>query len=301
MKRLGREYEKLEALNLFSLLPVDHELAIRDQSRKTSFLAQIDAGLDRALKSESTLHGIRVQTMFQLMVANFDKVRLIKQEDAGECYYGSDERLQVPDFKVVTAHGQLLLIETKNHYRTDPLTPFSMREADLHALSGYSSLLHIPLKFAVYWANWNTWTLNDPSVLKCDGQRARMDFGEAISASEMADLGDFMIGTKYPLVLRIPAATDKPRSISPEGEVQISTAGLEFYCAGERLEDDLEKSIAFYLMMCGKWEMSSPGAGLDEDGRPTGILYTFDPSEIHSGQGFEIMALRRNVTGPKRA
>src|SRR5215471_607931 len=122
MKKLGREYEKLETLNLFSLLPVDHQLTIHDQSRKTSFLAQIDAGLDRALKSESTLHGIRVQTMFQLMVASLDKVRMIKQEDAGECYYGTDERLQAPDFKVVKDDGQLLLIETKNHYKTDPLT-----------------------------------------------------------------------------------------------------------------------------------------------------------------------------------
>ena len=98
MKRLGREYSKLETLNFFSLLPVDQQLTIDNPQRKSSFLAHLDSGLDQALKSESTLHGIRVQTMFQLMVSSFDKVRMIKQEDAGECYYSSDGRIQVPDF-----------------------------------------------------------------------------------------------------------------------------------------------------------------------------------------------------------
>jgi hypothetical protein len=287
MKRLGREYDKLETLNLFSLLPVGEQLTLDDPNRKTAFLARLDSGLNRALNSESTLHGIRVQTMFQSMVASFGKVRLIKQDDAGECYYCSDELVQVPDFRVVQGDGKPLLIETKNHYKL--VAAFSLRETDLDALIRYSALLQTPLKLAIYWARWNTWTLNDPSVLKRDGRRARIEFTEALPTSYMADLGDVMIGTKFPLMLRLPAAIDKPRSINAQGEVQIHLAGWEFYCAGERLEDELEKLLAFYLMLYGKWQDGGPGAELDSDRVPTAVLYMFEPEETHAGQGFEMI------------
>jgi len=287
MKRLGREYDKLETLNLFSLLPLDQQLTINDPERKISFFARLGSGLELALKSESTLHGIRVQAMFQLMVASFGKVSLIKQEDSGECYHSSDEPIQVPDFRVVQADGKPLLVETKNHCKLS--APFSVRERDLDALVLYSTLLRTPLKVAIYWARWNTWTLNKPDIFERDGRRARVEFMDALATSHMADLGDLMIGTKSPLMLRLPAAMDKPRSINSEGELQIHLAGWELYCAGKRLEDEVEKLIAFYMMLYGKWQDSGPGAELDSDGLPTAILYSFEPEERHAGQGFEII------------
>jgi hypothetical protein len=86
-----------------------------------SFLSQVDSGLARALNSEATLHGIRVQSMFRGMIANFDCLRLLKEEDSGECYYRSDDEILVPDFRVVTEKGESLLIETKNHFSKDPM------------------------------------------------------------------------------------------------------------------------------------------------------------------------------------
>jgi hypothetical protein len=265
-------------------------LTVRDPKRKSDFIAQIDSGLDRAL-NESTLHGIRVQTMFQLMVASFGKVRLIKQEDAGECYYCSDEPIRVPDFKVVQADGKTVLIETKNHFTTTPLNPFRIRGRDLDALARYSAFLQAPLKLAIYWARWNTWTLNDPETLKPDpgGRSAQISFVDALIKSEMASLGDVTIGTKHPLMLRLVAATDKPRSITPEGEVAINLASFQILCAGELVEDELEQNVALYLMMYGKWQDSDPGAELDLDGVPTAILHRFEPEEIHPGQGFEMI------------
>lgn len=289
MKRLRREYDKIETVNLFAMLPSPQELAITDPSRKEAFHEWVDAGLARALQSESTLHGIRVQTMFQSMVAGFDKVVLIKQDDAGECYYNCDEEIRPPDFRVVQSDGTSLLVETKNHYKTDPATPFSIRKADLGALSRYSSLFHTPLKLAIYWARWNTWTLNDPNVFKWGGDRGTVDLMEALSTSEMSRLGDVMVGTEYPLVLRIRAVEDRPRSISPEGKVEFHMGGFEIYSGDHLVDDELERAIAFYLISYGKWQDDGPGAELDPDGLPTAILYRFKPEETHPGQGFEII------------
>src|ERR1700738_4613951 len=102
MRKLGREPQKLETLNLFSLLQSGDGSALYDPANRQSFLAQVDSGLTRALDSEATLHGIRVQSMFQAMVANLDHVRLLKEEDAGNCYYQSDDEIRVPDFRVIT-------------------------------------------------------------------------------------------------------------------------------------------------------------------------------------------------------
>ena len=112
---------------------------------------------------------------------------------------------------------------------------------------------------------------------------------EAMIKSEMADLGDVTIGTKYPLMLRLAAATDKPRSISTAGVVEIHVTNLQLYCADKLVEDESERNIAFYLMMYGKWQSGGPGAELDPDKIPTAILYKFEPEEITPGQGFEII------------
>jgi hypothetical protein len=288
VKRVGKEYQKLEVLNLFSLLPLGQELTITDPQRKKSFLAQLDLGVDHALRSESTLHGIRVQGMFHALVANIGQVQLIKQEDSGECYYQSDARLQIPDFRLVESDGTQMLVETKNHYHADAARAFAIRERDLEALSAYASILKTPLKLAVYWARWNTWTLNDLSSLKHEGKYATVEFGQAVATSEMSRLGDVTIGTKYPLLLRLRASLDKPRSVDPHGKVEMHIAGMELYAAGELIEDESEKLIAFYLMLYGKWGNSGLGGELDGD-KPVAILQRFEPEQPTPGQGFEVI------------
>jgi hypothetical protein len=59
VKKVGREPQKLETLNLFSMLQPGKEGSLNDPASRQSFLAQVDSGLTNALSSESTLHGIR--------------------------------------------------------------------------------------------------------------------------------------------------------------------------------------------------------------------------------------------------
>ncbi len=288
MKKLGRETQKLETLNLFSLLQSGDGKTLYDPANRQSFLTQVDAGLTRALDSEATLHGIRVQSMFRGMAASLDFVKLLKEEDSGDCYFQSDAEILVPDFRVVTDKGDSLLIETKNHFSKDPMRRYRIRTADLEALRRYADIVATPLRMAVYWAHWNQWTLNDPKRFRVEANYSEMEFIQAMKESEMASLGDYSIGTTYPLVLRLAAAMDKTRTISPEGRVEMTIGAVEISAAGIALEDKVERNIALYLMIYGKWQYDGGHIEFDNAG-PVAAVHTSTPEEPTPGQGFEIV------------
>lgn len=289
MKKVGREPQRLETLNLFAVLQSGSEGALDDPANRQSFLTQVDSGLTSALNSESTLHGIRVQTMFRGLVANLESVKMIKEEDAGECYYKSPDEILVPDFRVVTDKGDTLLIETKNHFAKDPVKRYRIRQADVQALRRYADLSGVPLRFAIYWAAMNQWTLNDPKRFTVNGDYAEIELFQAMKESEMASLGDFSIGTEYPITLRLNADLSKPRETTTEGHV-IKTIGDADIMIGDVLvEDKTEKNIALYLMMYGKWVYDGGHLELDDQGLPVAAVHEVTPEESFPNQGFEII------------
>jgi hypothetical protein len=278
MKKLSREPAKLESLNLFSLLEGKDGSTLYDPARRQSFLSQVDSGLAKALGSESTLHGIRAQSMFAGMVANLGAVKLLKQEDAGECYYNGDS-IAVPDFRIVTASDKPILVEAKNHFAKKPLKPFRIRKTDLEELERYASATKTPLRFAIYWAPWNLWTLNASRFLTPSGDYQELSLETAMRENEMAVLGDFSIGTGFPLVLRLSAAENKQRSFSPDGKVVMSIGQAEISCAGVPITSAKERNVAFYLMMYSKWEYDGGKIELDDQGLPTAMVHTVSPPE----------------------
>ena len=166
---------------------------------------------------------------------------------------------------------------------------YRIRNTDLEALGRYADLVGIPLRFAIYWAPWNQWTLNDPKRFSRNGNYAEIDFFQGMRESEMASLGDYSIGTKYPITLKLNAAMDKPREILPGGQVSIWIGGWEIWVDDIQLKDKAEQSIAFYLMMYGKWNYDGGHAELDEDGLPVTAVHQVSPDEITPNQGFEII------------
>ncbi len=223
------------------------------------------------------------------MVANLDSVLLLKEEDTGDCYYRSDDDLLIPDFRVVTDKGKALLIETKNHFSKDPLRCYRIRSSDVDALGRYADLAGIPLRFAIYWAPWNQWTLNDPARFTRRGKYALIEFFQAMKENEMASLGDYSIGTVYPLTLRLTADMKKPREILPDGRVSMWIGGSEIRAGEILLEDKTERNITFYLMMYGKWQYDGGHIELDGDGLPVAAVHTVSPEEITPNGGFEII------------
>jgi hypothetical protein len=107
--------------------------------------------------------------------------------------------------------------------------------------------------------------------------------------NEMAVLGDYTIGTVYPLTLRLNAALDKPRTISSEGVVSMRIGSWEIRAGNELLTDRTEQNIAFYLMMYGKWEYAGGRIETDEGGLPVAAVHNVSPEEPTANQGFEMV------------
>lgn len=286
MKKLGRSFERLESLDLFTRFQGD-TLATYNAATKNSFLEQIGNELDRDFKAESTLHGVRVNILFQLMVANLGDVTLIKSEDSGDCFYLGDPII-VPDYRVVTQNGETLLVEVKNHFARNPMRPFRVKRTYLEKLQRYAATLGTPLRFAIYWPGWNFWSLNDPTHFKAAGNYLELPLEQAFAQNEMAKLGDYSIGTVPPLQLRLKASPNRPRTISEKGQVNITIGGYELLTGGQLIEDKAEKSIAMYLMMFGKWQ-SEAVVEFDNQHLPSAILHTAQPEEIRKEQGFDVV------------
>jgi hypothetical protein len=285
MKRLSRSYRKLESLNLFAVLQPGGGAGLYDPTNRSSFLAQVDAGLDQAVQSQSTLHGVRVQQLFESMVASFRSVKLLKQEDAGDCY---GEDIAVPDYRVITSSGECLLIEVKNHYSSDPIRPFRLRKRYLGWLDAYASMMKTPLRVAIYWARWNSWTLNDPSRFKSEGKYAEIDFPTAQKENCMVDLGDHMLGMKYPLEMRMIADPARPRRLAPDGHTSFTIGSVELSCAGKVIRDKVCQGIAFYSMLWGDWEYSGATAEVD-NGELVSVCHIVEPMGENRKEDFAMI------------
>ncbi|MCV5580102.1 hypothetical protein OFO05_32375, partial [Escherichia coli] len=72
----------------------------------------------------------------------------------------------------------------------------------------------------------------------------------SLANSEMAMLGDLMVGTKPPLIFELVA--DKTKDASVEGnQARFIIGDVKMYCGETEIEDRQEKDIAFYLLRFG--------------------------------------------------
>jgi hypothetical protein len=224
--------------------------------------------------------------MFESMVASLGAVQILKVEDSGEIYV-SDETLKVPDFRLVLADGSQMLVEVKNFYQAkDPRQIFDLGADYLEGLARYSKAMSCNLLLAIYWAKWNIWTLVRPEEFKNQGGKRVLDMLEAMKANHMAILGDYSIGTRFPLSLVLHADRTKPRAIGPDGTAAFTIGRVEPYSAGHLIADTLERRIAACLMFYGKWEYEVEPRIVGNE--IEAVEHRWIPEEDHN-QGFEIV------------
>ena len=90
---LGGETETIGSLALFADLDdLRSEWTLQDARRQKHFLDRISRGLSDSLGRESTLHGWRVQKLFEAVVVELGHVELIKFEDIGRCWFATTPR-----------------------------------------------------------------------------------------------------------------------------------------------------------------------------------------------------------------
>jgi hypothetical protein len=208
----------LDALDLYAHVVERTGAPIADPHRIDVALTRVRQDLLKLTKRESTLHGWRVQALFEAIVASLGAVRLLKLEDVGDVFYRGDE-LKPPDFRIVTVQGERIFVEVKSFYQKNASSDYRIRRNDLDQLYHYVDVVGDgSLKYAIYWSRWNRWTLVDPSRFSSDsGAHLQLSIAEAIAANEMGSLGDRIIATEWPLALTLYSDAAKSRCITAGG------------------------------------------------------------------------------------
>lgn len=287
MKRIPRDPEKYEAVELFEAIGRKHGFSLNDPKSSKEFLDKVSESFDRDKKNPIILYGKRTEYMFGYVASSLGKCQIIKKEDEGELYT-ADSNIQVPDWRIVTNSKEEFFVEVKNYHQNDPSAPYSVNEDYCVALENYGKLFGSEVKLAVYWSRWNLWILISLKRIPQKGNQRVLEFPGILEMNQMNLLGDIMIGTTPPLTFRICADLSKPRTVGQDGVVQFTAGGFELYCGGNLIEDDDEKELAFYLMLYGDWQSSQPQANITNNCLES-IDYVANPIEPVENQNFDIL------------
>lgn len=293
MKRLKRDPAKFETLALFGLLARDEGYSFKDEENGRKFINDLETEFFKAKNTSTIPHGLRTQAMFECLVASLGKCAVLKQEDSGEIC-ATDTSLKAPDLRLLLDDGQEFFVEVKNYYPSDPMASYSFKPRYLNGLRRYAKLFNHDLKIAIYWAKWNIWTLVPEAKIQNEGVSFSISMDEAMMANEMSILGDYMVGTKTPLGIKLFADTNKSRFVGDDGKVHFTIGKVELYCGGTRIDNSFEKKLAYYLMLFGNWPLNGP-IYESEVNKPVAIEYRFQPPETTPKQGFEIVGALSNM------
>ncbi|WBB53893.1 hypothetical protein [Verrucosispora sp. WMMD573] len=294
--RFGRNPSaSLEALRLYSLLDARTTPAtvIADAARVNDFVRGLASGLAESLANPSRVQGFWVQSLFQAMVVGLGGIKLIKEEDVGEFFFDdSDGPGKLPDFRLVRQDGQALLVEVKSVRPKPVFGSHRLRVSDVDALHRYAELTGCRLLLAHYWSAWNVWTLADAAAFERRDGKIIVDMETALKASELGSLGDASIATVPPLTISLVADHSVPQSAAltaPGGsaDVEFSVGAVELLGGGDVLEDEVERTIAGFLIRFGRWKLTEKV--VVNDHMVERIDLVFAPEEPVAAQGFEVV------------
>jgi len=287
MKRIERHPEKFDVIGLFNAMGIREGYSLLDEASIGQFCNKIAEAIRQSKANPRLVHGLRVESMFGYVAACLGKCAAVKQEDAGELYV-EDTDVQPPDYRIVLDNGDEWFVEVKNCHEMDVTAQYTRKDTYLRALTNYADLFNTPLQLAIYWSRWNVWTLIPVGGLNAHGDRHSVSMQQAVKISEMSMLGDCMIGTTPPLMFRLKTDPNEPRSIDDAGKVIFTIGDVQFYCGDMRIEDEFERSLAFYFMMFGDWPVGEPEARI-ENGELLSIDFVTAPEHATPRQGFEFL------------
>lgn len=285
MKRLKRDPVRFDVFAAFGHFAAQHGLSIRDSTAVTQFSDVVRVATEDSLNNDIFVYGTRVQNMFETIVAALGRVRLLKQEDAGDVY--ADVDIKVPDYRLVVEGGRQILVEVKNFRQREGTEVLEQKVDYIAKLKAYGAITGCEVLFAVYWYRWNLWTLVSTDVFVKHGDIATLQMGDALKANQMACIGDFMVGTRWPLRFRI-----EMDEIARDGNCRTMMIRSVNALSEDRLiSDPIEIRIAIMLMFYGDW--SEEQVVEERNGKLVSVEYQFAPDEDsrkQHEQGFDMNA-----------
>jgi hypothetical protein len=240
--RIGARVLSEQGLKVSSAVPAD-------------VAAQLASMFDAA-RTPIRLHGTRVEEMFTYAIAAVGAVRAIKREETDDLVFAVPESVVVPDFRVVLEDGTDILVEVKNFHSKNPWAAPRITHNYLRRLVSYGKLFSRQVFLAVYWSAWRRWTLHNAAELLAVLERGEvtLSLAEAYRLSEMSLLGDALLGTGYPLVLRLSVTSKLKKRRKSESEYLLQIDKVDMSVAGNPIRNKRDRRIAFGLMMRGGWE-----------------------------------------------
>jgi Holliday junction resolvase len=288
MKRLSRQAEKFDALELYSAVSRKQGYKIGVVRDLQDFHSRIGVSLKASLDNPAILYGKRVEAMFAHVLGALGSCSLIKQEDAGTIFADSAD-IRIPDYRIVTEAGDIILIEVKNFHMKSLDSRLYLQRSYLKKLRAYADMNGASLKIAVYFSRINKWVLLSPEAFVDAGRRVYIDLSFAMAKNELALLGDRMIATLPPLSIEFLGDPHDERAIVKEdGSAVFTIRELSMKCGGNTIVAEIEKNIAFYLMRYGSWKEAEMPARI-VNGRLVAFEVVFAPDEPVDEQPFQIL------------
>lgn len=287
MKRIKRDPEKFEVIDLFTAMGREHGYKLNVLGHVDDFISRIGRSIKTSQCNQSLVYGKRVESLFAYVAGALGECRLIKQEDSGEIF-SIEDSIQVPDYRLILNDGSQYFIEVKNCHFPNIKSSYSIKKEYLEKLERYAMLHGLPLLFAIYFSCQNKWFLLRKESFLERRSKYMTDFINAMAKNEMALLGDYTIGTEPPLSLELLADRSKEVVVSESYEVGFTIGDLKIYSSDREITDYLEKSIAFYLIRFGDWSESSAEA-LNSDNGLLGVRFTYFPKLPQEEQNFSFI------------
>lgn len=265
-----------------------HGASMRDETNGAYFLSEIAQALEATRSRDALVHGLRTQAMFAHVVAALGGCTVVKEEDAGDLYV-LDNDLRVPDFRIVTIDRREVLVEVKNHRPSCSTQAFSLSSSYMDSLQRYCEAFGREMLVAIYWSEWQMWTLLRREAFDVRADSYRVSFEDALKMNEMSLLGDVMIATAPPLALRLLADTQKPRRCDPDGGAEFTVGAVELLAAGNVVDDPREEQIAWFLMRYGGWTVAGTQPETKADKLVSFALEVWPGKLTEPSQGFEMI------------
>lgn len=284
--RRQRNSEEANVIRLLDQLVRTRGLKINELDDQATILQALEGAISCAPQNKILLHGTRVEAMFSYVAGALGHCKVIKQEDTGELYSVRND-VAVPDFRIVTLEGKELLVEVKNCHHAGTKYRYRMTKEYLAKLRNYADLFGCELKIAIYWSRLSHWSLVSADAFELDDKYYSLSMEQCMKRNEMKIIGDSMVGTIPPIVLRVIPDPNKPQKTEPDGTIGFIIGDVKLRCDNHEVRDPFERKLALFLFSYGDWCAGEPEFRIDA-GELSWIQFVADKDPV-KGQRFAML------------